>query len=161
MFVAIQAIGRFPSFSAGAPYIVLSSTPGSVSPLARTLRKVISLPQHRLTSERLFSYGTLQLEAVQVATFGRTLAGTADTLAGFETVPLTIDDESVVALSGKAVHTMARPTGRDADVVPGTVFAVTPMEIENADKYEVPAVKRIAVVLQSGTRAWVYVDARS
>jgi hypothetical protein len=31
-----------------------------------------------------FSYGTLQLEAVQMATFGRQLAGTSDALRGFE-----------------------------------------------------------------------------
>jgi hypothetical protein len=56
---------------------------------------------------------------------------------------------------------MARFTGRDSDVVPGTVFAVTPGEIQNADRYEVAAVKRVAVALQSGARAWAYVDVRS
>jgi hypothetical protein len=40
------------------------------------------------------------------------------------------------------------------------VFAVTAGDIENADKYEVAAVTRVAVVLQSGVRAWAYVDAR-
>ena len=117
------------------------------------------MPPHRLTSELLFSYGTLQLEAVQISTFGRKLTGTPDALREFETVPLAIEDASVVAISGKAVHTMARFTGRDADVIPGTVFAVTLEEIESADEYEVPAVKRVAIVLQSGVRAWVYVDA--
>lgn len=112
-------------------------------------------------SDRLFSYGTLQLEAVQMATFGRQLTGTSDVLRGFEVVPLKIEDPAVVAISGKAYHTMARFTGRASDVVAGTVFAVTADEITNADKYEVAAVKRVAVVLQSGARAWVYVDARS
>lgn len=111
-------------------------------------------------TELLFSYGTLQLEAVQMATFGRPLAGTSDVLPGFELVSLKIEDQTVIAVSGKAQHTMARFTGRAADVVSGVVFAVTPDEIEKADKYEVPAVKRIAVALQSGMRAWVYVDAR-
>jgi hypothetical protein len=110
--------------------------------------------------EFLFSYGTLQLEAVQMATFGRPLAGTHDTLQGFELVGLKIDDQTVVAISGKTHHTMAKFTGRDSDVVSGTVFAVTPEEIQNADTYEVAAVKRVPVVLQSGTRAWAYVDAR-
>jgi hypothetical protein len=111
--------------------------------------------------ELLFSYGTLQLEAVQMATFGRQLAGTSDALQGFELVLLRIEEPAVVAISGKAVHTMANFTGRASDVVSGTVFAVTPDEIQNADKYEVAAVKRVAVVLQSGVRAWTYVDARS
>ncbi|HWP77687.1 MAG TPA: gamma-glutamylcyclotransferase, partial [Methylomirabilota bacterium] len=73
---------------------------------------------------------------------------------------LQIQDEAVIAVSGKAQHTMARFTGRPSDVIPGTVFAVSPEEIQRADEYEVAAVKRVAVVLQSGARAWVYVDAR-
>ena len=112
-------------------------------------------------TEWLFSYGTLQLEAVQMATFGRRLAGTADALRGFDVVPLAIDDPAVVAVSGKSVHTMARFTGRDSDVISGTVFAVTSDEIRRADTYEVAAVTRVAVVLQSGVRAWAYVDARN
>ena len=111
-------------------------------------------------SEFLFSYGTLQLEAVQLTTFGRLLTGTSDALHGFDVVDLKIEDQAVVAISGKAQHTMARFTGRASDVVSGVVFAVTPAEIQSADKYEVAAVKRVAVVLQSGARAWVYVDAR-
>lgn len=111
-------------------------------------------------SEFLFSYGTLQLEAVQMATFGRTLVGKGDTLGGFELVLLKIEDQKVIAISGRAQHTMARFTGRVSDTISGTVFAVTPEEIRNADNYEVAAVKRVAVVLQSGVRAWAYVDAR-
>jgi hypothetical protein len=110
-------------------------------------------------SEFLFSYGTLQLEAVQRSTFGRLLTGTSDALQGFELASLKIEDAKVIAISGKAQHTMARFTGRAFDVIPGKVFAVTPEEIQNADKYEVAAVKRVAVVLQSGTRAWAYLDA--
>ena len=111
-------------------------------------------------TEALFSYGTLQLEAVQMALFGRLLAGSPDALSGFEPVPLKIDDQEVVAISGKAQHPMATFTGRTSDVVSGMVFAVTPDEIQNADKYEVPDVKRVSIVLQSGMRAWAYVDAR-
>ena len=107
----------------------------------------------------LFSYGTLQLDAVQIATFGRQLVGSSDALRGFELAVLKIEDPTVVAISGKAYHTMAKFTGRASDVVSGTVFAVTPCEIQNADRYEVAAVKRVAVVLQSGLRAWAYVDA--
>jgi hypothetical protein len=117
------------------------------------------LPVDHPLPERLFAYGTLQLEPVQMATFGRPLTGTADALAGFELVALAIDDPAVIAISGKAHHTMARFTGRESDVIPGTVFVVTPEEIRHADAYEVPAVTRVAVVLASGLRAWVYVDA--
>ena len=95
-----------------------------------------------------------------MATFGRQLAGSSDALQGFELALLKIEDPAVVAISGKAYHTMAKFTGRASDVVSGTLFAVTPDEIQNTDKYEVAAVKRVAVVLQSGIRAWAYVDAK-
>jgi hypothetical protein len=44
-------------------------------------------------------------------------------------------------------------------VIPGTVFAVTSEEIQHADDYEVAAVTRVAIVLESGVGAWAYVDA--
>jgi len=113
-----------------------------------------------VSRELLFSYGTLQLEAVQMATFGRRLAGKNDALRGFELVSLKIEDQTVVAISGKAHHTMAKFTGRASDAISGVLFEVTLDEIQQADKYEVAAVKRVAVVLQSGVRAWAYVDAR-
>jgi hypothetical protein len=109
----------------------------------------------------LFSYGTLQLEAVQMATFGRRLSGTSDALPGYELVLLKVEDPTVVAISGTANHTMAKFTGHASDLVRGMVFAVTPDEIRNADQYEVVAVRRVAVVLHSGVRAWAYVDASS
>ncbi len=95
-----------------------------------------------------------------MATFGRQLTGSRDALEGFELVSLEIEDPAVVAISGKAHHTMARFTGHASDVITGTVFSLTPDEIHHADGYEVAAVKRVAVDLQSGVRAWAYVDAR-
>ena len=111
-------------------------------------------------TELLFSYGTLQLEPVQLATFGRTLEGTADELPGFAQSMMEIDDPDVVATSGKTHHPFATFTGRDTDAIPGTAYRITAEELRNADTYEVVAYKRVAVVLRSGVRAWVYVDAR-
>ena len=113
-----------------------------------------------MPTEFLFSYGTLQLESVQLATFGRLLTGKRDVLLGYEEIPLVIEDREVIAISGKAQHTIARFTERDSDRISGTAYEVTPEEIQSADKYEVDACKRVSVVLQSGVRAWVYVDAR-
>lgn len=111
-------------------------------------------------TEWLFSYGTLQLEAVQLATFGRRLAGEVDTLPEYAQTLVAIDDPVVVATSGQTHHPIVRWSGNAADAVAGTVFAVTRSEIENADRYEVAAYRRIPVLLRSGRRAWVYVDAR-
>jgi hypothetical protein len=113
-----------------------------------------------LNQELLFSYGTLQLESVQLATFGRRLAGTEDGLPGFEQSLMKIEDASVVATSGKIHHPIVRFTGRESDVVYGTAFEITEEELRNADTYEVSAYKRISATLLSGVRAWVYVDAR-
>jgi hypothetical protein len=113
-----------------------------------------------MPAELLFSYGTLQLEAVQMATFGRQLTGTPDVLPGFEQTLIEIEDQATVSLSGKKHHSIVRFTGRASDTVAGTVYEVTPEEIQSADKYEVAAYKRVSAVLQSGRRAWVYVDAR-
>lgn len=110
-------------------------------------------------TELLFSYGTLQIEAVQMATFGRRLQGNNDVLQGYELVSLKIDDPEVIRISGKDYHTMARFSGRDTDTIPGTLFALTPEELQQADEYEVPAVKRVAVTMQSGTEVWAYVEA--
>jgi len=112
------------------------------------------------TTELLFSYGTLQLDAVQLSTFGRKLVGTPDALPGFAQSMMKIEDAEVVATSGKTHHPIVAFTGRDSDAVAGTVFQITEEELRNADKYEVAAYKRIAAILRSGARAWVYVDAR-
>jgi hypothetical protein len=61
----------------------------------------------------LFSYGTLQQEAVQLSTFGRVLSGQPDELPGFEQGLLPIDDPEFVAKSGKAHHAIVKFNGRD------------------------------------------------
>ena len=62
----------------------------------------------------LFSYGTLQQPDVQLATFGRLLAGHADDLVGYEQAIFTVQDPTFVAASGKADHVIVRFTGSDA-----------------------------------------------
>jgi len=112
-------------------------------------------------TELLFSYGTLQLEPVQLATFGRQLVGVKDALPCFTLESLTIHDESVIEISGKSEHTIAKFTARESDLIPGTVFELTSEDMANADKYEVAECTRVQVTLSSGRRAWAYVDARS
>jgi gamma-glutamylcyclotransferase (GGCT)/AIG2-like uncharacterized protein YtfP len=108
----------------------------------------------------LFSYGTLQQEDVQLATFGRLLRGQKDQLVGFEQAMVRIEDPQVVAASGKTHHPIVKPNGRDDSRVSGTVFEISDAELANADRYEVAAYKRVAATLASGKEAWVYVDAR-
>jgi hypothetical protein len=111
------------------------------------------------TTELLFSYGTLQLEPVQMTLFGRRLVGTPDMLPRFKETLLEIDDEATVRMSGKTHHAMAEFSGDPSDSIRGTAFELTSAEVESADQYEVAAYKRISVLLGSGRRAWAYVDA--
>ena len=111
-------------------------------------------------TERLFSYGTLQLESVQMSLFGRRLEGVADVLPMYEAGKLEIQDPEVVATSGKTHHAIAIYTGRDSDSIPGVVLSLTPAELIKADEYEIEEYKRVLVTLRSGVSSWVYVDAR-
>ena len=108
----------------------------------------------------LFSYGTLQQDNVQQATFGRLLKGSADALVGYAQSMVRIEDADVVAKSGKTHHPIVAFTGEREDRVAGTVFEISDAELAAADAYEVDAYRRVLAPLASGLNAWVYVDAR-
>ena len=105
----------------------------------------------------LFSYGTLRQREVQLATYGRELAGRPDALAGYRLEPLQISDPQVVALSGKAVHNIACASGNPADRIEGVVFELSREELDSTDAYEVDAYARVEVTLESGRKAFAYV----
>ncbi|MFB4251808.1 MULTISPECIES: gamma-glutamylcyclotransferase family protein [Pseudomonas] len=107
----------------------------------------------------LFSYGTLQDKAVQLANFGRELQGSKDAMLGYEQSWVEITDPEVLAASGKTHHPILRPGSADSAPIPGTVFRITPKELAAADSYEVSDYKRVSVTLASGIQAWVYVSA--
>mgnify|MGYP001351772534 FL=1 len=116
--------------------------------------------QKEETNQNLFSYGTLRMRAVQVETFGRLLEGHEDRLSGFKLSMVEIDNPDVVEVSGDAVHPIIAPTEDTQDFVEGTVFKITTVELMQADRYEVDAYKRVEVTLDSGEKAWAYIDAR-
>ena len=109
----------------------------------------------------IFSYGTLQQQGVQLAAFGRLLVGSADCLVGFAQSMVKIEDQKVVATSGKTHHPIVNMSDNAEDRVQETVFEITDAELVHADAYEVDAYKRISAKLASGKQAWVYVDAGS
>lgn len=109
---------------------------------------------------KLFSYGTLQQEAVQLSTFGRKLAGHSDELLEYEQSLIAIDDPAVVSTSGKTHHPIVKFNGDVHSKVAGTVFEITDEELAMADRYEVASYRRMLAKLASGASAWVYVDAR-
>ena len=107
---------------------------------------------------RLFSYGTLQQERVQIATFGRLLHGAADVLPGHRQSLVEVTDPGVIATSGTNLHPSATPSPDPNDAVAGLVFEITAAELAAADGYEAPSgYGRKEVSLASGLKAWVYV----
>ncbi len=110
----------------------------------------------------LFSYGTLEQEDVQFATFGRQLQGSADELPCFELSLVEIRNAQFVASSGQTHHANITFNGNNDSRVNGTAFTITDSELAAADQYERPAgYERIAVTLESGKSAWVYLHASS
>jgi gamma-glutamylcyclotransferase (GGCT)/AIG2-like uncharacterized protein YtfP len=109
--------------------------------------------------EKLFSYGTLQLQNVQKETFGRILKGTRDVLVGYVVSEVRIKDRAVIEKSGTDIHPILRATQNLNDEVEGTLFEISQEELLQADDYEVEEYARIEAHFKSGNKAWVYVDA--
>src|ERR1041385_337210 len=101
--------------------------------------------QQQSEMEYLFTYGTLQLEEVQLSTFGRKLKGKPDALVGYRLVMMKIQDEDFVAKSGTADHRNLQFTGNTSDFVEGVVFAVTLEELMQSDAYEPEGYERVPV----------------
>ena len=110
-------------------------------------------------TEFIFSYGTLQDKNVQQAIFGTTLSGKPDAVSGFRLTQIAIGNDEVVRVSGQTHHPMLVPSGDVTDAIPGMVYEVTPVGLQQADDYEGTNYKRIAVDLLSGGKAWMYVAA--
>ena len=113
----------------------------------------------------LFSYGTLQQDDVQLSIFGRLLQGSKDQLPGFEPSLVPIEDQQVVAATGRTHHANVTFNGRKNSRVSGIVFDVTDADLDAADRAEQAFnYTRISVTLGSGKRSWVYLhggDART
>jgi len=107
--------------------------------------------------QQIFSYGTLQLQTVQLETYGRILKGKPDKLAGYKLSNLKITDKSVIEKSGKEIHPVAIKTFDKKDFIEGMIFEITEQELKETDKYEVSDYKRIKETFESGRKAWIYV----
>lgn len=107
---------------------------------------------------RLFSYGSLQQEDVQLSTFGRKLSGEKDLLIGYEPSLVKIPDPELARRLQKLHHDNVRKTDDEWSNVQGTVFEVTDDELAKSDALEAQFnYRRIHVGLASGNEAWVYV----
>jgi hypothetical protein len=137
----------------------MGSGSGLLSPIANSggLCCMIIGMEDQAPTFALFSYGTLQLPQVQIATCDRLLDGSRDTLIGYRLEPLAISDTEVIRVSGKAVHTIARHTGDPDDRIDGLVYMITKAELAATDGYEVDVYGRVAETLASGREAMLYI----
>jgi hypothetical protein len=106
----------------------------------------------------LFSYGTLQMREVQLANYGRALEGSRDALAGYRLAVVPDRDPKAVRISGTKRHFIVQPTGSPEDRVPGVLFLLTAEELAATDRYEGSDYVRAELRLESGRRAFVYVE---
>lgn len=106
--------------------------------------------------EYLFSYGTLQLENVQIETYGRRLIGEPDQLLGYKVESLEIKDKAVLLKSNQKFHPIAIETHKVEDYIDGVIFEITLNELLETDKYEVSDYTRILKSFKSGKTAWIY-----
>jgi len=95
--------------------------------------------------EKLFTYGTLQDPAVQMAVFHRLAQGTPDILDGYLKSQIKI---------GFGVYPIITPD--PCSEVEGQIIEITPEELILIDGYEGAEYRRINVTLRSGIVTWVY-----
>ena len=81
----------------------------------------------------LFSYGSLQLESVQLSTFGRRLHGSRDELVGAERDKVEITNPQVAATLGKTHHDNVAFNGKAEGRVPGMAFEIADDELGSVD----------------------------
>ena len=114
----------------------------------RTELEIISEQEAAITpaTEHLFTYGTLQDEAVQTALFSRELTAAEDSLTEY-----CLSDVKVAGLYPTIAH-----TGNAEHAVLGKVFVISSTDLLKADSYEGDAYYRKKVTLASGLNAWVY-----
>ena len=105
----------------------------------------------------LFSYGTLQLEQVQLETFDRLLKGEKDILEGYQLTMIEITDAEVLRKSNQQFHPIISFSDDKNDQVEGVLFEVTEDEILQADRYEVDDYKRVEVIFKSGKKGYIYI----
>lgn len=96
----------------------------------------------------LFTYGTLQDLQVQEYVFGRTIDGLPDHLLGFKKLENAVYER----------YPLVVQTQNPQDKVEGKVYEVSEIDLKKADIYETHAYKRQKFPLESGKKAWVYVE---
>jgi gamma-glutamylcyclotransferase (GGCT)/AIG2-like uncharacterized protein YtfP len=101
--------------------------------------------------ENLFAYGTLKDKGIQETIFGKTLTGTPDSVSGFVTKEIKIEEEF-----GITSYPIIVASDNPKDIITGMLYPITDLQLEQADTYEGKHYKRVQVELESKEIAWAY-----
>jgi gamma-glutamylcyclotransferase (GGCT)/AIG2-like uncharacterized protein YtfP len=108
----------------------------------------------------IFSYGSLQEEAVQVSIYGRALRGEPDALLHCVREQIEVPPWHKAAAAGVTHYANVVFLHGSDSRVEGTLLELTDAELAASDGYEQDAdYVRVMTTLASGRRAWVYVSA--
>ena len=101
--------------------------------------------------EKLFIYGTLRDAKLREKLVGRDIPkGKEDKLMGFQMSSISDEGFCYPILIKKETS---------KEIIEGEIIEVTPVELIMLDRYEGDLYDRIEVVLKSGTKAWLYIEA--
>ena len=98
--------------------------------------------------KKLFSYGTLQKDKVQLQLFGRLLNGSKEILNGYRLSSTEIKDETFISKDEPEYQLTAIPSNDDTDIIEGMMFEISKQELLIVDDYEPDNYKKITVSLQ-------------
>ena len=104
----------------------------------------------------LFACGTLTLEKVHLALFGRVLAYEEDALPGYVARTVLLEDQEILSTTGTATHRSMVPSDEPGAVVRGRAMHLTQAELERMDPHQSEHHRRKQVTLASGRTAWAY-----
>ncbi|RYY26629.1 MAG: gamma-glutamylcyclotransferase [Sphingomonadales bacterium] len=105
----------------------------------------------------LFACGTLTLEKVHLAMFGRVLDYTDDTLPGYVTRTVVLEDKQILSTTGSATHLSMVASDAPGAAVAGRAMQLSDVEMVRMDPYQSAHHRRASVTLASGRTAWAYV----
>ena len=109
----------------------------------------------------IFSYGSLQEEAVQLSIYGRALRGEPDELLDCVCTQIKVPKWHKAAANGVTHYANVSFTPGSGSRVAGTVLELSDSELAASDGYERDAeYVRVMTTLASGRRAWVYLSGR-
>lgn len=104
----------------------------------------------------VFSYGALARPEFQYSLFGELVAIAPARVRGFQLQQVPIPAEELLPTDRQPFRSVAVPAADQNSVVDGFVVRLSSAQIESADEFEAPEYERDVVVLEDGTRAWMY-----